>query len=176
MLAWRPERTAVAETDRSDVIAHSLLKVKNLPPTCLFSIFWIFSARSPRSKTFELKDLSQSCKKNEVCIGQLMLAREDSARAACVASHAGIRGKIRYGSGGRSHPSFGTSGRRTSRRKDRGLRDDHSSGRCSSPSTGGACGGTRRPTHNRDSVRSLPTFLANSPSPLLFLWRQNRRR
>lgn len=91
----------------------------------------------------------------------LTLALEHSVRDVCAG--------IDHGSGGRSRPSFDTSGRHTLYKRGPRWPDDHSSGRRNSPSTGEACDETRCPTHNRDSVRSLPTFLANSPSPLYFL-------
>lgn len=59
MLAWSPERCAV-ERRGDAAIARSLLKIKNLFLTHRFSVFWIFSTRSPRAKTFELRNLRQS--------------------------------------------------------------------------------------------------------------------
>lgn len=88
----------------------------------------------------------------------IRFALEDSAWDACVPIH--------HGSGGRSRPSFGTSGRRTSRWKGPSSCGDRSSGKCSSLSTGAAYAGTRCPEHSKDSAQSLPTFLTNSPSPL----------
>jgi hypothetical protein len=55
---------------------------------------------------------------------------------------------------------------RTSYKKGHGWPGDHSPGRYSILSIFEACDETRRLRHNRDSVRPLPTFLANSPSPL----------
>jgi hypothetical protein len=87
--------------------------------------------------------------------------REDSASGACA--------PLRHGSGEPSGPFFGTSGTRISGMKVPGWRGVHSSGKCSNLSIAEACGEIRRPEHNRDSARSLPTFLANSPSP--HVWR-----